>query len=99
MPDMSATMTPEAPGKAEIRPVILNELIEADAEGKASIVLVAREIHEKVGGYVAGQKSNHRNWTISETMEGLMKLGDEILPGSPPSRRGALLGPLPLPTR
>ena len=70
---------------------VLARLAQARADNVEFVDLAAREIHDRIGGYVPGQKSDHRFAPLGRTMRRLMQPGDEILEGSPALGNGANL--------
>lgn len=73
----------DMPRTADFEREIIGAMVQAEAEGRPDIVLGAREIHQRLGGYVEGDRSNHRMAPCSRVLWRLMRDGDEILDGSP----------------
>jgi hypothetical protein len=79
------------PRTADFQREIDAVLVQAENEGKTEIVIAAREIHTRLGGYVEGQRSNHRMAPLSRVLLRMKRDGDEVLEGSPAQGKGANL--------
>lgn len=81
----------DMPTTADFQRAYDEAMVQAEAEGKSDIVLGARELHQQLGGYVEGNRSNHRMAPCSRVLRRMMRDGDEILDGSPTQGDGANL--------
>ena len=64
------------------------KLARAEKEGESHLVVKAGDLHRCVGGYPG---PSHRMPNCCRVMRKVMREGDEVLPGGPPSGQGGSL--------
>lgn len=76
------------PTTDEFRARLREWLEKAEREGKKHLDVISGNLHRAVGGYPA---PDHQMPKCCSVMKSEMQDGDEILPGAPPSGKGATL--------